>query len=295
MVRFNGLFWQQFMAEFFADLTLKVVKPEPLSSDLIQSLRDLWEDARSASVSISANDELEDLQTSSLLFALIPFALGYSIYYRTQYKSEGRLGILKETCALWNDFLRTCYQLELIKQRDMSCRTTKIESVKRQSLLKDSIRHVSVSKDLDESRQHVVDMLEFFGIQCQVEMRFVEDEIQMLMLNPDESLNPSKDESIPKKKPWSIRLNQDNIRSLFAGQVFKPDIAMPTVSLAEFAEQEMRRIKAATPEPGLSVDDVDFYKSQRESELREAQKERAWDDWKDDNPRGSGNKMGNIG
>lgn len=295
MERFSGLFWRQFMGEFFGDLRLEVVKPAPPASNLIESLKRLWEDARIASVSISANDELDDLQTSSLLFALIPFALGYSIYYRTQYKPEERLGILKETCALWNDFLRTCYQLELIKQRDMSCRTTKIESVKRQSLLKDSIRHVSVSKDLDESRQQVLDMLEFFGIQCQLEMRFVEDEIQLLILKPHESINPSKEDSIPNKKPWSLRFNQDNLRSLFASQVFKPDIAMPTVSLAEFAEQEMRRIKPATPEPGLSVDDVDFYKNQRESERREARKERAWDDWKDDNPRGSGNKMGNIG
>ena len=42
-------------------------------------------------------------------------------------------------------------------------------------------------------------------------------------------------------------------------------------------------------------DDEDFYRKQREEDAKEAEKARNWDDWKDDNPRGAGNKMMNMG
>lgn len=83
--------------------------------------------------------------------------------------------------------------------------------------------------------------------------------------------------------------------------VFVPRMSEPTMSLEEFAEQEMR--DAAEREKSAAAGDggvVRRYKQLLEAGLEDEAdlleqatlKDREWDNWREENPRGSGNKMG---
>ncbi|CDI76061.1 immunoglobulin-binding protein, putative [Eimeria acervulina] len=71
---------------------------------------------------------------------------------------------------------------------------------------------------------------------------------------------------------------------------------LPTMSLAECADIEMemetKQIGAAKPKVVVEFSTGEARQAAKEAEEMEA---RAWDDWKDENPKGSGNKMWNRG
>ena len=76
--------------------------------------------------------------------------------------------------------------------------------------------------------------------------------------------------------------------------VFRPDHNLPTMSIDEYLEEERRRggiIEGGGEKSGIrpepEEDDLDKVDA-------EIEKQRRWDDWKDENPRGSGNTM-NLG
>ncbi|CBZ55772.1 hypothetical protein NCLIV_061980 [Neospora caninum Liverpool] len=99
------------------------------------------------------------------------------------------------------------------------------------------------------------------------------------------------------RKPWVYTIkDRSDLRRLYREKVFTPGHNLPTMSLAECAaiemEMEVNQIGAAKPKV------VEQYTTAQARVAREEAKEleeRAWDDWKDDNPRGSGNKMTNKG
>jgi hypothetical protein len=75
-------------------------------------------------------------------------------------------------------------------------------------------------------------------------------------------------------------------------QVFR-NPNMPTLTLDEFADREMARMK----EDEEKQKEYQLNKSDSDSENddvsnKKTYKAREWDDWKDENPKGSGNKMG---
>ncbi len=97
-----------------------------------------------------------------------------------------------------------------------------------------------------------------------------------------------------------LRIRQEELR----GRVFQPGYSLPTVSLEEFAAQEVaeaqeREAKAkaaadAGPQGPRRYTQLEETGEEDDARLVEesAYQDRAWDDWKDANPRGSGNKMG---
>uniref|UniRef100_A0A0G4HLR1 TAP42-like protein n=1 Tax=Chromera velia CCMP2878 TaxID=1169474 RepID=A0A0G4HLR1_9ALVE len=111
-----------------------------------------------------------------------------------------------------------------------------------------------------------------------------------------EALEPSPP---PRKKPFILRINDPSeLRELYKERVFQPHYELPSVSLAEFAEMEMAQLqererKAAERKREEAI--VASFESEAAREEAEEMKARGWDDWKDDNPRGWGNKKGNVG
>jgi immunoglobulin-binding protein 1 len=74
--------------------------------------------------------------------------------------------------------------------------------------------------------------------------------------------------------------------------VFRPN-NLPTMTLDEFAQKEMARMdeaKLKEEEAKLNMEDDDSDKE--EVAERKTYKARAWDDWKDLNEKGAGNKRG---
>ncbi|KAF4555625.1 TAP42-like protein [Elsinoe fawcettii] len=73
--------------------------------------------------------------------------------------------------------------------------------------------------------------------------------------------------------------------------VFRPDHSLPTMTIDEYLEEERRRggiIEGGGPNSGLrpEPDEDDLDKADAET-----MKARAWDDFKDDNPKGAGNTL----
>lgn len=86
-------------------------------------------------------------------------------------------------------------------------------------------------------------------------------------------------------------------RQRLAAQVFQPSHRLPTMSIEEAGLKEMKIMKEWTERNAKLQEEANSSwarepKKENESDDDEAAeyKARAWDDWKDENPRGSGNK-----
>ena len=91
-------------------------------------------------------------------------------------------------------------------------------------------------------------------------------------------------------KPFTLLDNRQRLRS----GVFKPDHSLPTMTIEEYLQEEKRRggiIDGAGKQSGPSapIDEDDLEKADQET-----MKAREWDDFREDNPRGSGNTL-NMG
>uniref|UniRef100_A0A0D9XWR5 PP2A regulatory subunit TAP46 n=1 Tax=Leersia perrieri TaxID=77586 RepID=A0A0D9XWR5_9ORYZ len=85
-------------------------------------------------------------------------------------------------------------------------------------------------------------------------------------------------------------------RERMSAQVFQPSYRLPTMSIEEAGLREMKMMEkwqertAKMIQESNSAWHKDGSQPAQEDEDAEEEKARAWDDWKDDNPRGAGNK-----
>ncbi|KAL6906060.1 hypothetical protein ACP4OV_003661 [Aristida adscensionis] len=85
-------------------------------------------------------------------------------------------------------------------------------------------------------------------------------------------------------------------RERMAAQVFQPGYRLPTMSIEEAGLREMKMMETWQERTAKMIQEAnsawhkDGTRSAQDDEDAEEEKARAWDDWKDDNPRGAGNK-----
>jgi hypothetical protein len=85
-------------------------------------------------------------------------------------------------------------------------------------------------------------------------------------------------------------------RERMAARVFQPSYRMPTMSIEEAGLREMKIMEQWQERTAKMIQESNsaWYKDgpslAQDDEDAEEEKARAWDDWKDDNPRGAGNK-----
>ncbi|KAL0400589.1 UNVERIFIED_CONTAM: PP2A regulatory subunit TAP46 [Sesamum latifolium] len=95
--------------------------------------------------------------------------------------------------------------------------------------------------------------------------------------------------------------NPTSEREKMAAQVFQPHYRLPTMSIEEAGLKEMEIMNKWQERTAKVIEEANssWYKDNRQSRPGEEddedndaaqEKARAWDDWKDDNPRGAGNK-----
>ncbi|CEM25133.1 unnamed protein product [Vitrella brassicaformis CCMP3155] len=106
----------------------------------------------------------------------------------------------------------------------------------------------------------------------------------------------------------SLMGQPSELRQLYRQAVLRPSHRLPTISLAQCADMEMAiEVHEMGAQPGGDIvqtytgaaaqgsgNDHGKEEDDRVDEQQE-KKDRDWDDWKDDHPKGSGNKMVNIG
>ncbi|MCJ1399858.1 hypothetical protein MMC11_003061 [Xylographa trunciseda] len=88
-------------------------------------------------------------------------------------------------------------------------------------------------------------------------------------------------------KPFTLLDNRQRLRN----GVFRPDHSLPTMTIDEYLAEEKRRggiIEGGGEQSGIQpvVDEDDF-----DAADKDTMKARSWDDFKEDNPRGSGNTL----
>lgn len=126
-------------------------------------------------------------------------------------------------------------------------------------------------------------------------------------INPDQRTPPSNQPlrvtRITQDATGQLQIREEEIRS----QVFQPHWHQPTMSLDELAEKEvaeaMEREQRQKESEEKSKNEARRYELLEKDGLEDnaelvdasAALDRKWDDWKDANPRGSGNKRGNVG
>lgn len=130
--------------------------------------------------------------------------------------------------------------------------------------------------------------------------------LEMMMARGGPSAKPPKREP-PAEKPWVVKIqDKHELTRMYHEMVFQCPFAQPTMSLAEAADIEMEQMRSQEERKSITErrqrydDDDRWYGGDRYGSKEDydddkaAYKARDWDDWKDEHPRGSGNKMRNV-
>ncbi|UKJ87671.2 hypothetical protein MACJ_000109 [Theileria orientalis] len=161
-------------------------------------------------------------------------------------------------------------------------------------------------------RNTILDILKLFSIQSINHLNAIKMEIPFLELRERNKIAFSKDKvktSAPTTKPWFLHIDNNSkldpsvVQSLYKKMVFLPGHNLPTISLDECARIEMEMDVKTIGCKGAGVkrkdsaelleDKLDEQESEKSSVCTDDARE--WDDWKDDHPKGQGNKEVNIG
>eukprot|EP01026_Neomeris_dumetosa_P010559 TRINITY_DN1393_c0_g1_i5.p2 TRINITY_DN1393_c0_g1~~TRINITY_DN1393_c0_g1_i5.p2 ORF type:complete len:185 (-),score=34.02 TRINITY_DN1393_c0_g1_i5:352-885(-) len=121
----------------------------------------------------------------------------------------------------------------------------------------------------------------------------LEREIQMLEIAKQRQDEPTMKQqyNVENQQPRSspVVLLGTNRQNQY-DQVFKPFHNLPTMTVEEFGEQELKRLQERQErEALLKAQQAERYLSKEEREEEELKKAREWDEFKDDNPSGWGN------
>ncbi|KAJ2443813.1 Type 2A phosphatase-associated protein 42 [Coemansia sp. RSA 2440] len=208
-------------------------------------------------------------------------------------------------------------------------RMHKIERFKQQRAMEQETKELEErlmgdEDDLEEvEREFALKLILLKVHQVQDDMHMVERELEMArqMADMKRSRDEQQDDRVPSSE-WRLDPHSYNVdlqtgqptrplfnergqptrpfvltnnRQMIKDQVFRPGWALPTMSVDEYLQQEQERGNIISgggkePEPKAEIDDNDY-----DALDAEVVKQRGWDDFKDNNPRGAGNMGGNRG
>ncbi|KAJ1859307.1 Type 2A phosphatase-associated protein 42 [Coemansia sp. RSA 1822] len=221
-------------------------------------------------------------------------------------------------------------KVQKAKQADAGqTRMQKIERFKQQRAMEQETKELEArlmgdDDDLEEVERELAIKLVLLKVhQVQDDIHLVERELEMArqMADMKRSRDEQQDDRAPSSE-WRLDPHSYNVdlqtgqqtrpifnergqptrpfvltnnRQMIKDQVFRPGWALPTMSVDEYLQQEQERGNIISgggkePEPKAEIDDNDY-----DALDAEVVKQREWDDFKDDNPRGAGNMGGNRG
>jgi len=268
----------------------------------------------------SSNEELTDFSSNSLKYLSISYYLG-ELYRRipSTVPSE-RLNFLKQSKSYKEKFINTCIKLGILTKEDITAyqndatanpqikREQKIKRFRREKeinqLLNDLLQEKlkkGIDEDLEEDsefeRKTTILILENQTIKTIDSLSTLNQEIEivthmntLMEQNGGKLPTPKQPEPRPPAQPPIVITDP---RAIVRENVFKPGWNLPTVSIEQAAEidyQEMiqREAREKEAERKKSEKLVKEY-GDDEEEAKELKKTRDFDDFKDQNPRGSGN------
>ena len=272
---------------------------------------------------LSDNEHADDVNTSDLKFVLADFMLGVALVKRS--KPEVRMSGLERGKAHLERFLALAKRLELFEKSPVSeetekqyeervaagrayqgpSREVKIERFKRQKAIQKSMEVLRGRKDEASVRQLWIERINLSCLEALDELDAAKKELEILhfaLQAPPEELEKARRAKATVSDAGIEVTRISNAQGFevkketFKDGVFKQFHRPPTMSLEEYANLEMEKLKKqeeaqrAAPPPLLSLNELKEQGLEDDVEKMDAATTKAskWDDWKDDHPKGSG-------
>ncbi|PJF17585.1 hypothetical protein PSACC_02650 [Paramicrosporidium saccamoebae] len=253
----------------------------------------IWEECerRVAALALfSSNETFEDLQTSSVRFLAVEYYLGKVLALHRSHDQTDRLLHLEMARAKLASFTARVRQYSLLDEET----TLLMRPVEDPRLIREvKIARVKAESKLlldgeDVERELSVIQIRLSSIEATTELESIDGELDLLRHHkaPLEA-KPIK----PVSPPTVSKITQPFVlvkdRQQVARDVFRPGHSLPTMTVDEYLNLERQRggIISSTPDGPVIEEDEDCDKvSDRQNE-----KDRKFDIFKDDNPRGWGN------
>jgi immunoglobulin-binding protein 1 len=267
----------------------------------------------------SKNEEVDDLHVLSLRCLNVPYYLALAYDSQGGEEKKSLLRSKRMALAYYDRFLEQCVEYKVLEPRihriveaciegeekeemhasmlggSMS-REGKIEMFKIERQLKRDMEILQRVSE-DEARPIVLMMVNRYVIKALGARHMVGQEVVMLdaAVTMGESEREAHERMMSEKHDDTAMLfdklknavqGLENKRDALRKDVFRPSHILPTYTVEEFGEMEMERMKAEE----ISRSKKDVVKKREESDDDDdVEKCRAWDDFKDDNPKGWGN------
>jgi len=274
----------------------------------------------------SSNEELDDISSGSLKYLLVEYYIAQLLEKIVDVDSStrdvSRIRNLKLATDRYWAFLNKCESIKLVHKQDLESfhregsvnatikREEKVARFKReqeaQNRLKETIKKRGkngfIGNETEDEEEDDDTLREFSLLLLDIAIRksvenyiSAKEEADML-----EQVIKMKEKSggklpPPPEKPPQFQnfVLLPSKREQLKKEVFRPSYPLPTMTVEEWAEEQMRL--GLMPSPG----DVPTTQKKKEEDNEEEEekatlKARAWDDWKDDHPRGVGNKNDNY-
>lgn len=287
--------------ENFTDLT-----PENIENSL--RLADRIKDYIRGEGLFSKNELLEDVPTENIPLFLVPYYQACIILKITDL--DRRKTNLEFSECYIDEFLTYLdnYRLtpeEFIEKRKSitaPTRDEKIMAFKAKKELENAINTLE-GQSLDDHRDLYIKELELAAIQSLDHLDFIKLELQMLSMRdiprpPPESYRPPQivkiDQSNLHMIPSIISGSQDlaAIKNQLKADVFTQRNA-PSMTIEEYGDwayEEMKQREKAVKKAADSQ--VEYNSDDEEQQEEKRKKDSSWDNWKDENEKGAGNRNG---
>ncbi|RHY28979.1 hypothetical protein DYB32_005560 [Aphanomyces invadans] len=260
----------------------------------------------------SPNESAHELQISQLQFLLLEYYLGMLAQKINTIQVSGgqndrsvfvaaRLKNLTYASALLDAFLDQCVNVELLKRSERAAQLSQLEQGRKETR-EDKIRKWQLAQEADKALQQVLHIRQQAKDKDDVrthierECLFKLVDVAILKSMEDQAAISSESEMLETMEVTHINPKMEMKKEVIRGQVFQPGHRLPTMSLEEYADRELADALARQENEKCDFVVVVARQDGDEDNLAlvddATMRDRAWDDWKDANPRGIGNKKG---
>ncbi|KAA6417860.1 MAG: hypothetical protein FRX49_12158 [Trebouxia sp. A1-2] len=250
----------------------------------------------------SNNEDADDIATADLKYMLIP-AMHGDILAQTQVR-DPEYGLLSKD-------VNAAARLDGQEPLDQNTkRQQKVQRFKREREIKAKMANVQmkrmriahiqeedgVADDQDEESEREASLL-----QIELETMKAVEQTQMLqqevhLLEHAASIPRDQRQQTPSPPPPDVMQhllgaasNLQRQRQNLQSQVFRPTVALPTVSVEQQGMIELQKVQASQQKEAAAAAYRAAHEDSDEDSDAKVDKQRAWDDWKDENPSGWGN------
>jgi len=281
--------------------------PEGYERDVVCYWKEVESRVTSAAI-FSPNEIFDDVQTSSIRHLFVPYFMAEAELQGKDFAS--RLDCIKRAEGYLTVFLMRLDKLEILNQQDRNAfdrndtssqpasqkRTEMIARAKEADQQNKTIERIGKSnillgriEDEDKEREYLQMMLSYYAFAALRELNLINQEIPLLEMHAQASLSSPEKKPLPAEPKRTLTQREEMIQGVF--RFVNP----PTMSIEEAGEIEyqlMLQKQAEQHKKGLKNRHSDEEEERcDDDDAADLKKKRDWDDWKDDNPRGWGNRM----